>query len=157
MIVKTRKYQLPKNTYIKLGLKNIMKEQWWVLLIVAAICSGAFLVPSNWWFIGAAIGLILYLLFWLIQFAGMSQLEQGKILFDKLSYEIDSRQILIKLNTKQGMPIKWEQIKRAQKSKDSFTLVISKVQFIHLPFKIFNAENQVKFIETILKRKGYIK
>ena len=157
MIVKTRKYQILKKTYIKLGLRNIMKEQWWVLLIVAAICSGAFLVPSNWWFIGAAIGLVLYLLFWLIQFAGMSQLEQGKILFDKLSYEIDSRQILIKINTKQGMPIKWEQIKRAWMGKDAFTLVISKVQFIHLPFRIFNAENQVKFVETILKRKGYLK
>lgn len=157
MIVKTRKYQLPKNTYIKIGLRNILKDQWWVLLIVAAICSGAFIVPSNWWFIGAGIGFLLYFLFWLIQFAGMSQLEQGKILFDKLSYEIDSRQVLIKVSTKQGMPIKWDQIKRAWKSKDSFTLVISKVQFIHLPFRIFNAENQVKFIETILKRKGYLK
>lgn len=134
-----------------------MKEQWWVSLIVAAICSGAFFIPSNWWFIGAGIGLILYLLFWLIQFAGMSQLEQGKILFEKLSYEIDSRQVLIKISSKQGMPLKWEQIKRAWMSKDSFTLVISKVQFVHLPFRIFNAENQVKFIETILKRKGYIK
>jgi hypothetical protein len=55
------------------------------------------------------------------------------------------------------MPIKWEQIKRAWMSKDAFTFVISKVQFIHLPFRIFNAENQVKFIETILKRKGYLK
>lgn len=157
MIVKTKKYKLGTGTYIKIGLKNIMKEQWWVLLIVAAICSGAFFIPSNWWFIGAGIGLILYFLFWLIQFGGMTQLEQGKILFEKLNYEIDSRQVLIKVSSKQGMPVKWDQIKRAWKGKNHFVLVLSKAQFIYLPFKIFNTENQIKFIETILRRKGYIK
>lgn len=157
MIVKTRKFKLATGKYIRLGMKNILKEQWWVLLIVFAICSGAFIIPSNWWFIGAGIGFVLYLLFWLIQFAGMTQMEQGKMLFEKLSYEIDSRQVLIKISSKQGMPLKWEQIRRAWKGKDHFALVISKAQFIYLPFKVFNSDNQIKFVETILRRKGYIK
>jgi len=50
VIVKTKKYQLATGKYIKIGLRNILKEQWWVLLIVLAICSGAFFIPSNWWF-----------------------------------------------------------------------------------------------------------
>ena len=84
-------------------------------------------------------------------------MEQSKILFEKLSYEIDSRQILIKLNAKQGMPIKWDQIVSAKKGKDYFMLKVNKVQIIHLPFKIFKSDNEIKFVETILRRKGYFK
>ncbi len=157
MIVKTKKYKFPTGTYIKFALTNILKEQWWVLLIAVAIACGTFIVPSNWWWIGALIALTLYILFWVIQFAGVTQMEQSKILFEKLGYEINSQQILIKLNSKQGMPIKWENVKRATKGKDHFLFIISKAQLIHLPFKIFNTENEVRFIETILKRKGYIK
>src|SRR5690606_9595549 len=102
MIVKTKKYKLETGTYIKLALKNILKEQWCVFLIAIAIMCGYFIIPSHWWITGALIALTLYVLFWLIQFAGVTQVEQNKILFEKLSYEIDSRQVMIKVNTKQG-------------------------------------------------------
>jgi hypothetical protein len=157
MIVKTKKYQLPTKTYIKLGMKNILKEQWWVILIAVAIASMAIFIWSIWWIIGAVIAYGLYWLFWLIQFAGVTQMEQNKILFDKLSYEITSQQILIKINTKQGMPVKWESIKRANIGKDYFLLVMSKAQLIHLPFRVFNTDNERKFLETILKRKNLVK
>lgn len=157
MIVKTKKYKLATGTYIKMALTNILKEQWWVFLIAIAIACGTFIVPSNWWWIGALIALTLYILFWVIQFAGVTQMEQSKVLFDKLAYEINSQQVMIKLNNKQGMPIKWENIKSAKKGKDYFLLVVSKAQMIHLPFKIFKTDNEIKFIETILKRKGYLK
>ena len=156
MIVKTRKYQLPKNTYIKQALKNIFAQQWWVLLIALAIVSGYFWIPNLWWIYGTLIALVLYWLFWLIQFAGVTQMEQTKLLFEKLSYEITSQQILIKLNTKQGMPIKWDQIKRAKVGKTHFLLVVNKAQLIYLPHKIFNSDYDRKFMESILKRKGYI-
>lgn len=157
MIIKTKKYKLPTWTFIKIGMKNILIEQWWVFLIVIALCGGYLWIPNIWWFIGAGIAYILYLLFWLIQFAGVTQLEQSKMLFDKLAYEITSQQVLIKINPKQGMPVKWDQVKKASKTKDAFILYMSKVQVIHLPFKIFNSENERKFLETILKRKGFIK
>mgnify|MGYP006294470135 CR=1 FL=1 len=157
MNVRTKKYKLPTKTYIKIALMAVLKQQWWVFLIYLVICAGYFIVPSWWWVIGPTIALVLYLLFWLIQFAGVTQLEQGKMLFEKLSYEINSQQILIKLNPKQGMPVKWDQIKRAKKGKDAFTLFMSKAQLIHLPFRVFNSDNEIKFIETVLKRKGYLK
>lgn len=157
MIVKTKKYQLVKNTYIKFALMGVLKQQWWVSLIVIALISGYFIIPNIWWFIGTGIALTLYLLFWLIQFAGVTQLEQGKMLFEKLGYEINSQQVLIKLNSKQGMPIKWDQIKSAKVGKDYFLLVVNKAQLIHLPFRIFNTDNERKFVESILKRKKYIK
>ncbi|BDD07708.1 hypothetical protein FUAX_01400 [Fulvitalea axinellae] len=157
MIVKTKKYALDKETFIKLGMVRTMKKQWWVALIYVALNLPAIFLPSWWWFIGSTILLVLYVLFWLIQFAGITQHEQGKMLFEKLSYEIDSRQVLIKLNTKQGMPMTWDQIKNASVEKNAFALWLSPVQLIYLPFKIFNSEAQIKFLEALLKRKGYLK
>lgn len=157
MIVKTRKYQLSNKKYIGLAFKNLIKEQWWVVLIYLALCSGYFIIPNMWWIIGASIALTLYILFWLIQFAGISQHEQGKFMFEKLAYEITSQQILIKLDSKRGMPMKWESIKRAIVGKDHFAFIVNKAQIIHLPYKIFKSHNEIKFIETILKRKGYVK
>ena len=157
MIVRTKKYQLSTKKYIKLGMLNILKSQWWVILIALAIASMTFIIPSHWWWIGSLTAFVLYGLFWLIQFAGVPQLEQNKILFERLSYEITSQQILIKLNPKQGMPMKWENIKKAFIGKNFFLLILSKAQFIYLPFKVFNSDNERKFMETILRRKNYVK
>ena len=157
MIVKTRKYKHETGKYIKIALVGVLRQQWWVGLIVLGIMSGSLIIWSHWWITGALIALALYILFWIIQFAGITQMEQGKILFERLNYEITSQQILIKISSKQGMPIKWDQVKRAKKSKSGFILWMSKVQLIYFPFKIFNTENERKFIETILKRKEYLK
>ncbi|MEM6644040.1 MAG: YcxB family protein [Bacteroidota bacterium] len=156
MIVKTRKYQLPTKTYIGVALKSVLKQQWWVFGIFLAICACYFWIPNHWWITGASIALVLYILFWIIQFAGVTQLEQGKFMFQRLSYEVSSQQILIKLNAKQGMPVKWEQIKRVKKGKDAFTFFMSKAQLIHLPYRVFNNDNEIRFIDTVLKRKGYV-
>ena len=157
MIAKTKKYKLNTSTYIKLGMLNIVREQWWVFLIAIPIMSGAFFIWNIWWVLGPLIALLLYGLFWLIQFAGVTQLDQGKMLFERLSYEISSQQVLIKISNKQGMPMKWDQIKKARKGKDYFLLIVNKAQLIYLPFKIFNTDNERKFVETVLKRKEYIK
>jgi len=157
MVVKTKKFKLETGPYIKAGLAGVLIQQWWVLIIVVALMSMNFVLPNIWWIIGTLIAYVLYVLFWLIQFAGVTQMEQGKFLFERLSYEISSQQILVKLNTKQGMPIKWSQIKRAKIGKSHFILFMSKVQFFYWPFKIFNTENERKFLESILKRKGLIK
>ena len=157
MIVKTKKYKLETGTYIKEAMVNVLLKQWWVSLIVLALCSGYFFIPNVWWFWGTAIAVVLYLLFWVIQFTGVTQLEQSKILFEKLSYEISSQQVLIKLSSKQGMPIKWEQIKSAKLGKDRIVLIVNSAQMVYLPFKVFKTDNERKFVETILKRKGYIK
>jgi hypothetical protein len=115
------------------------------------------LIPSIWWFIGAAIGVGLFLLFWWIQFYGVTHLEQGKMLFEKFSYEISSQQMLMKINPREGMPLKWDQFKKAYVDKDAFVLFVNKAQIIHLPFKIFNTENERKFVASILKTKGLVK
>jgi hypothetical protein len=142
------------------ALKNILRKQGWMAGAGAVlICLGYFIpgADSIWWFIAAIIGLGLYLLFWWIQFYGVTQLEQGKMLFEKFSYEISSQQILMKINPREGMPIKWDQIQSATVGKDFFALFVNKAQVIYLPFKIFNTDNERKFLTSILKTKGFVK
>src|SRR3954470_13327132 len=139
MLVKTRNYRLEKNQYIKMALRSILKRQWWAAPIALAICLLYFWIPSIWWIIGGVLAYGLFVLFWFIQFYGVTQLEQGKMLFERFSYEITSQQLLMKLNPREGMPIKWDQIKTASIGKDFFLLVINKAQLIYLPFKIFNS------------------
>lgn len=160
MIVRTKNYKLNKKTYISLALKSILKKQGWIAALVALALCLCYAIPglaSIWWFIGAFVGLGLYLLFWWIQFYGVTQLEQGKMLFEKFSYEISSQQILMKINPREGMPMKWDQIKNAAIGKDFFVLYVNKAQMIYWPFKIFNSENERKFVTSILRTKGFIK
>jgi hypothetical protein len=160
MIVKTKNYKLEKKTYIQLALKSVLKKQGWIAALVAFVLCLGYAIPGAqtiWWFIGAFVGLGLYLLFWWIQFYGVTQLEQGRMLFEKFSYEISSQQILMKVNPREGMPMKWDQIKSAAIGKDFYVLYVNKAQLIYLPFKIFNTENERKFVSSILKSKGLVK
>ncbi len=160
MIVKTKNYKLDKKTYIRMALKSILRKQGWMALAGAAVLCLCYFIPgvaSIWWFIAAFIGLGLYLLFWWIQFYGVTQLEQGKMLFEKFSYEISSQQVLMKLNPREGMPLKWDQIKSAEAGKDFFVLFVNKAQLIYWPFKIFNTDNERKFVASVLRAKGLLK
>jgi hypothetical protein len=159
MIIKTKKYQFPKKTYVSLALTSFLKDQWWYGFGPLLFISLAFIMPSyKWWFIVPGLLVpILYVGFFALQFAGVTQLEQNKIMFEKLSYEIDSRQILVRLNAKEGSIIQWNMIKKASKNKDYFLLEISKGQLLHFPFKIFNSDNDIRFLESILRKKSFLK
>lgn len=158
MIIKTKKTQLEKKAYIKMAMLDIVKQQWKWAGIPVAIAAITFFYPNTIWFIIIALlTVILYGIFWLIQFTGVTQLEQNKVMFEKLKYEIDGRQIMIKLNEKQGMQLTWDQIKSAKKTEDAFILNVSRGQFILLPFKVFTSENDIRFMESILRRKELVK
>lgn len=81
MIIKTKKYQFPKKTYVSLALTSFLKNQWWYALGPLLFISIAFFLPSyKWWFIipGVLVPL-LYVAFFALQFAGVTQLEQNKL------------------------------------------------------------------------------
>ena len=157
MIIRTKKFQMNKSQYIKKGFFNLLIEQWWVFVIYLAICGMYYFIPSLWWIIGGSIALFLYILFWLIQFFGVTQVEQSSYMFERLSYEISSNQLMMKINNKQGMPIKWESIKKVKIQSDGFLFKLKIVQFIIFPFIVFNNENEIRFLKSILNRKGYVK
>ncbi|MEH0157831.1 YcxB family protein [Limibacter armeniacum] len=155
MIVKTKKYKLDTQLYIKLAMVNVLKEQWWVWFVPVVIMLIPIFAPSAlWWCLGIALtAIVLYLLFWAVQFAGATQVEQNKVLFNKLSYDIDSRQILVKMSEREGMPLKWDMIQKVNQEKDAFVIFVSKGHIIHWPYKIFKNDQEVRFLEAIMRRK----
>ncbi len=155
MTIKTKKYQLKKNDYIKMALMQVLKKTWWYgFAPLAFIITGCF-VKYGGWYIGFGItAAVLFCAFWVIQFVGVTQMEQNKVMFEKLTYEIDSRYILIKLNAKQGMQMNWDTIQSAVKTKNAYMLVVNKAQFLYFPFTIFSSESDMRFLEAILKRKN---
>ncbi|GAB4126471.1 MAG: hypothetical protein OHK0045_01170 [Raineya sp.] len=162
MLIKTKKYELAPKTYRRLGMRYIFKKQWW---LPAAIFGGVVLLNivinllgyKNWWiYTLAPIGAWGWYLFWWIQYTGIPQMPQNKVMFEKYAYEISSQQILIRKNQQEGMVFKWDMIQEASKLKDAFLLVVSKGQFLHFPFKIFNSEGEIKFLEAILQRKNLL-
>ena len=167
MVVKTKKYELPQKIYRKLALRNVWKKQWWIPLAIALGIFGIGLslyVPfgTTWVFYLVPLGPLGFNAFWWIQFYGATQMEQGKMMFEKMAYEIDSRYLMAKLNIKdergrqQAMRIEWDMVKGVEKRKDAYVLFISKGQFIYLPFKIFKSSNDIQFTESIFRRKGLL-
>jgi hypothetical protein len=115
---KTKKYQVPVNTYVKIGLENVLRDWWWVFIIPVVLIVAGFLIGGGWvWGLGitAVVLTILYIVFWGAQFYGLSHVPQGKVLFDKLSYEFEQKQIKILKSQKEGMMMPWENIKKVFK------------------------------------------
>ena len=157
MLVKTRKYALPKKRYLRLAYLGFLQRQGkWILLSYVLLNTPTSFFLSWWWLIVSTSLLLLYLLFWLLQFKGVTYLEQFKMLFGHLSYEIDSRQLMIKLNTREGMPIPWTKVKRVRVKKDGFVFYLNAAQIIYLPFKAFHSTHEIKVVEILLRRKKYI-
>lgn len=184
MIIKTKKYALDQKTYISLAMRQWVRDNWkWafvplVLILLNIILYAAGTFDHYWPAIVMLIVAILYVLFWGIQFTGVTQSEQFKPMFQKYVYEIDSRQILMRINAKEGGILKWNQIKNVVKDKEAYILLMSneeavsgmtlnplmkymarqmaRAQFLYLPYSIFTSDTDLKFMDTLLRRKSLL-
>lgn len=162
LAIKTKKYALDKNTFIKLNMTQMIKNQWYwgfvplALIFINAILNFTGIYHNYWIYVLTILGALIYVAFWAVQFTGVTQLEQYKQLFEKYRYEIDSRQVFMKLNDQEGAMIKWDMIKTARKDKDAYILDLGQYQFVYLPFAIFTNDNDRKLMDKILRDKGYI-
>ncbi len=177
LAIRTKKYQFEKKMYTNMALQQVWRKDWWQALIPLAI----FLLPavfsfSWWWVAGAVIVTILFVLVRSAQVLGVTQMEQGNVLFEKLTYEIDQRQILMKRNEREGMALTWDMIDKAVKQDNAYMLWLKNASgdqlpkgwkgwvaktfqvpvFLHLPFRIFTGPNDIKLFESMLRRKNLI-
>ena len=115
--VRTKKYTLPVKTYMTIALNEVMRQTWWAFGVPVLLLILAIIFPSAaiWLVVAAVVVTILYAGFWALQFYGMSQLDQTKMLFDRMHYEIDGRQFMAKVSKDQGMMLPWDQFKWAKK------------------------------------------
>ena len=159
MKVITKRYELEKKKYISVATISLVKKEWLYGVPCALLIIASFIFTSWFWtlFLIGFLVPVLYIGFWMIQFAGFTQHEMGKMFFYKMNYEIDGKQFLMKVDAKHGMPIEWKNFKKAFKSKNGYILAMNKANFIYLPFSIFKKENDLKLMDTILNRKNLLK
>ena len=157
MKIQTKKYQLDTQLYLRISLLNVNRKWWWAWLVPAAVFIVFALADMIWWGLGVAVTLIiLYWLFWAVQFIGVTQHANSKLFFDKYFYIIDAKQILMMQTPEKGMPIAWDMIKSAKKENDAYLLEISIAQFLHMPFSIFKTEQDLRVMDMFLVRKNLL-
>jgi YcxB-like protein len=162
LAIKTKKYAFEKNKFISLSMWQLIRTQWYwgfvplAIILVNVILNLTKVYPNYWIYVLTLIGVILYVIFWAIQFTGVTQLEQYKQLFGKYRYEIDSKQILMRISETEGGVVKWDMVQSAQKDKEAYIFTLGKFQFLYLPFSIFTSDNDRKLMDRILKEKNLI-
>lgn len=178
LAIRTKKYQLDKETYTRMALTQVWKKDWWQAAIPLVVLSLPAIFSFSWWWIAAAVLVtVLYVLLRSAQVTGITQLEQGKVLFERLSYEFDPRFIALRANDKdQPRGMTWDMIEQVKRDKDAYVLYLKQpdaaeqVQgwrlwlaklmwvpvFIHLPLRIFNAPKDVTLFENLLRRKNLL-
>ena len=160
-----------------MALKQVWRKDWWYALIPLVLLLLPAVFSFSWWWVAAAVVVtILFILVRSAQVLGVTQMEQSNVLFEKLNYEIDQRQILMKRNEREGMALTWDMIEKAARQEDAYMLWLKAASadqlpkgwkgwltktfqvpiFIYLPFRIFTGANDLKLMESMLRRKNLL-
>ncbi|GAB2774378.1 hypothetical protein HNQ93_001046 [Hymenobacter luteus] len=177
LAIRTKKHQLDTDTYTKLAMGRVWRREWWYALIPFALGLLPALIWPSWWWLAAALLLtLLYVLFRSAQVTGVTQVEQTKPLFEKLGYEFDNKQIVLRRNEKEGMRLTWDMIGDVKREADGYLLSLRAPElpqelkgwrlwmaktfdtpiFLQVPDRIFNSPNDQKLFDAMLRRKNLL-
>ncbi|UOQ54030.1 hypothetical protein [Hymenobacter cellulosivorans] len=177
MAIRTKKYQLDTDTYTRMAMAQVWKKEWWYALIPLAIgLLPAVIWPSWWWLLLAVLLTLLFVLLRSAQITGVAQMEQSKALFERMNYEIDNRQIVLRQSETKGMGLTWDMIGQARRDNDAYLLWLQPPAaadelkgfkgwmartfnvpiFLHFPLRIFNSPNDIKLFDSMLRRKNLL-
>jgi hypothetical protein len=178
LAIRTKKYQLEKETYTRMALTQVWKRDWWQALIPLAVLLLPAVFAFSWWWVAAAVLVtVLYVLLRSAQVTGVTQLEQSKILFERMSYEFEPRYIAMRSNDKeQPRGMNWENIERVRRDKDAYVMYLKQPDvtdqvagwrawlaklmwvpvFLYVPTRIFNSGKDQQMYENLLRRKGLL-
>lgn len=156
MIIKTKKYSLSPNTYIRMALWQTVKQQWWLIGLFALIAPLAWVLDANWPLVVSGLLITGYLVLYASQFYVLTTTEQAKLMFEKLYYEISGNGLMVLVSPRQGMPISWDQIAKVTLGKDYVCFFIANYQFFYLPFSIFSGPQEINMLKHLLARKNHL-
>ncbi|MVN78351.1 hypothetical protein GO988_18630 [Hymenobacter sp. HMF4947] len=175
--IKTKKYQFDTNTYTRLAMAEVWRKEWWYVTIPFAIGLLPAVIWHSWWWLALSVVLtVLFVLLRSAQITGVTQMEQSKPLFERMNYEADQRQLVMRQTEQRAMALPWDQIGRVRRDPDAFLLYLKPgvppadmaawrqwlartfdvPVFLHLPLRLFNNDNDRKLFEALLRRKGLL-
>ena len=128
LAIRTKKTQLTTDTYTKMVMGEVWKKDWVYALIPFALgLVPALFVHSWWWIVLAVVLTILFVLFRSAQVTGITQMEQSKPLFERMAFEMDNKQLLLRVGPeKEGkaMQLTWDMIGRVRRDADAYVLYL---------------------------------
>jgi hypothetical protein len=103
-------------------------------------------------------------------------MEQSKPLFERMNYEMDQRQLIMRQTEQRAMALPWDQIARVRREPDAYLLYLKPgvppadmapwrqwlartfdvPVFLHLPLRLFNNDNDRKLFDALLRRKNLL-
>jgi hypothetical protein len=119
---------------------------------------------------------VIYVLLRSAQITGVTQMEQSKPLFERMNYEMDQRQLIMRQTEQRAMALPWDQIARVRREPDAYLLYLKPgvppadmapwrqwlartfdvPVFLHLPLRLFNNDNDRKLFDALLRRKNLL-
>ena len=177
LAIRTKKTQFDTNTYTRLAMAEVWKKDWPYALVPFALGLLPAIFIHSWWWIALALLLtVLFVLLRSAQVTGVTQMEQSKPLFERMSFEMDQRHLLMRVSPEKAMQLPWDMIGRARRDADAYLLYLKPGTppaglapwrlwvarkfdvpvFLHLPLRIFNSPNDLKLFEALLRRKNLL-
>ncbi|MGI4887271.1 MAG: hypothetical protein ACRYFR_20125 [Janthinobacterium lividum] len=177
LAIVTKKSQFDTNAYTKLAMAEVWRKDWVYALVPFAIGLLPAIIWHSWWWL--ALSFVLTLLFVLLrsaQVTGVTQMEQSKPLFERMSFEMDQKQLLLRVSKEKAMQLTWDMIGKVRRDDDAYLLYLKPGAppadtagwrlwiartfdvpvFLHLPQRIFNSDNDRKLFEALLRRKNLL-
>ncbi|AWM34124.1 YcxB family protein [Hymenobacter nivis] len=177
LAIVTKKTQFDTNAYTKLAMAEVWRKDWVYALVPFALGLLPAIIWHSWWWL--VLSFVLTLLFVLLrsaQVTGVTQMEQSKPLFERMSFEMDPKQLLLRVSKEKAMQLTWDMIGKVRRDDDAYLLYLKPGAppadtagwrlwiartfdvpvFLHLPQRIFNSDNDRKLFEALLRRKNLL-
>ena len=177
MAIRTKKTQFSTDDYTKIAMAEVWRKDWPYALIPFVLgLLPALFVHSFWWLLLAVVLTLLFVVLRSAQVQGVTQMEQSKPLFERMAFEIDNRNVLMRVSPEKAMQLTWDMIGRVRRHDSSYLLYLKPGTppaglaawrlwvartfdvpvFLQLPYKIFNSDNDRKLFEAMLRRKDLL-
>ncbi len=177
LAIVTKKTQFDTNAYTRLAMAEVWRKDWVYAFVPFAIGLLPAIVWHSWWWL--AVSALLTLAFVLLrsaQVTGVTQMEQSKPLFERMSFEMDQKQLLLRVSKEKAMQLTWDMIGKVRRDGDAYLLYLKPgvppegtapwrlwlgrtfdvPVFLHLPQRVFNSDNDRKLFEALLRRKSLL-
>lgn len=177
LAIVTKKTQFDTNAYTKLAMAEVWRKDWVYALVPFALGLLPAIFVHSWWWLGLSFLLTLaFVLLRSAQVTGITQMEQSKPLFERMSFEMDQKQLLLRVSKEKAMQLTWDMIGKVRRDDDAYLLYLKPGDppadtagwrlwiartfdvpvFLHLPQRVFNSDNDRKLFEALLRRKNLL-
>ncbi len=151
MVIKTKSFSFTKAIYFTILLKNSLKSNWWVLVLLAGLAgyqSTKGWSPALAWCGGGLVAFVLYLVFRCWRHTAA---KHNPLFYADRHFEIDSQFLNCRFADGTLNQIKLASMKRIVRTAQHYELYLSRKQFIYLPVTAFASQRDLNLFQTLLK------